>query len=392
MRFKTSERLADIHMPPIHPIMNRVRTMREKGETVYSMAQAVPWYTPPAEAMKEFMEEFNTPGFNFYSPDPGLLSARKALAADFSERRGIHLDPSSELHLTCGASQAFVSALMSVADQGDRVVVLEPYYFDHVFAVKFSGLQLDSVPMIENTNWEVPWDELEKRIPGAKVMALVNPGNPTGAALSQEELRRIVELTGENNCALIIDETYERFNFTGSNHHPWKKEHLDHVLTLGSFSKSFSLSGWRLGYLFGRSYILKEALKVQDSVVICPPTPSQILLEKCLKLNNWVEKRSSQVEYRLNLCRDAMKKSKGLEWREAGGGFFTLAKTPSGTDSYALADFLLEKYAIAAIPGDAFGASGKEHLRLSFGCLSDQQLKPAMEMLASVDLGTFHEC
>ncbi len=386
MRFRTSDRMAGVHMPPIHPIMNRVRTMREKGATVYSMAQAVPWYGPPEQAMKEFLSEFNSPGFNFYSPDPGGLSTRKALAEDFSKRRNIDLDPSCELHLTCGASQAFVSALMSVADQGDRVVVLEPYYFDHVFAVQFSGLKLDSVPMVETTGWEVPWKELESRIPGAGVMVLVNPGNPTGSVLSEEELRRLVSLTGENNCALIIDETYERFNFTGSDYHPWQESRHDHVLTLGSFSKSFSLSGWRLGYLFGQSYILEEALKVQDSVVICPPTPSQILLEKCLELSGWVENRSSQVLHRLNLCREAINRSRGLEWREAGGGFFTLASIPDGIDSYDLAEFLMDNYGIASIPGGAFGESGNGHIRLSFGCLSDEQLIPAMEMLASVDL------
>ncbi len=371
-------------MPPIHPIMNRVREMRARGETVYSMAQAVPWYGPPEEAMKEFMAEFETAGFNFYSPDPGLLSARTALTDDFRNRRSIDLDPGSELHLTCGASQAFVSALMSVADQGERVVVLEPYYFDHVFAVQFSGLELDSIPMTEGESWQVPWNEVEKRIPGAAAMVLVNPGNPTGTALSREELRKIVKITGEHRCALIVDETYQQFNFTGSTWHPWEEKQYSHVLTLGSFSKSYSLSGWRLGYLFGSENILTEALKVQDSVVICPPTPSQILLEKCLQYPEWVNERSREVEKRLNLCRKAMMKSQGLQWREPGGGFFTLAGIPEGINSYKLAEKLIDEFAIATIPGDAFGESGRGHLRFSFGCLSEEQLEPAMEALASV--------
>jgi aspartate/methionine/tyrosine aminotransferase len=331
-------------------------------------------------------QKMNSSGFHFYSPDPGLMSTRTALAREIKHRRGISLDPACELHLTCGASQAFVSALMAVADPGDRVVVLEPYYFDHVFAVQFSNLELDSIPMIEDSRWNLPWKQLEEKIPGAKVMVLVNPGNPTGSTLSQEELRRIIKLTEENNCTLIIDETYERFNFTGSTFHPWIETKKESVLTIGSFSKSFSLSGWRLGYLFGADYILKEALKIQDSVVICPSTPGQLLLEECLNLNGWVEKRSAEVEYRRVLCEEAMQKSNGLKWRESGGGFFTLAKTPDGFDTYALADYLIDKYSIATIPGDAFGETGKQHLRFSFGCLSDQQLAAAMSSLASVDL------
>lgn len=386
MSHKISKRTEQINMPPIHSIMNKVREMRESGQTIFSMAQAVPWYGPPREAVESMKLKMDQKGFHFYSPDPGLMSARVALSKEIKNRRGISLDPAKELHLTCGASQAFVGALMAVADPGDRVVVLEPYYFDHVFAVQFSNLELDSIPMIEHSGWDIPWKELEDKIPGAKVMALVNPGNPTGASLSEEDIRRIVKLTGENNCTLIIDETYERFNFTGSSYHPWMESDQEHVLTLGSFSKSYSLSGWRLGYLFGADHILEQALKVQDSVVICPPTPGQILLQQCLTLHGWVENRSAQVEHRLHLCRNAMQQSKGLEWREAGGGFFTLAKTPEGMNTYALADHLIDNYAIATIPGDAFGKTGKEHLRFSFGCLSDSELIPAMAALSSIDL------
>ncbi len=386
MPLKTSRRTALIHMPPIHTIMNKVRKMRESGQEIYSMAQAVPWYDPPQKAIEAAKLEMSSSRFHFYSPDPGLMSTRVALSREMKNRRGISLNPATELHLTCGASQAFVSALMSVADPGDRAIVLEPYYFDHVFAIQFSNLQLDSIPMIEESGWNVPWEKLEERVPGAKVMVLVNPGNPTGATLSEEEIRRIVELTGENNCTLIIDETYERFNFIGSSYHPWMEIKEEHVLTLGSFSKSFSLSGWRLGYLFGADYILEEALKIQDSIVICPSTPGQILLEKCLNLDGWVENRATEVEHRLHLCRKAMQQSRGLEWREAEGGFFTLAKTPAGIDTYTLADYLIDKYAIATIPGDAFGESGKQHLRFSFGCLADKELIPAMSALSNVDL------
>ncbi len=386
MPLRTSQRTAQIHMPPIHSIMNKVREMKAFGKEVFSMAQAVPWYDPPRQAVEAMKREMDKRGFHFYSPDPGLMSARVALSNEIRNRRHITLDPARELHLTCGASQAFVSALMAVADPGDRAIVLEPYYFDHVFAIQFANLQLDSIPMVEDEGWSLPWKTLEEKIPGARVMVLVNPGNPTGAVLSEEEIRRIVKLTGENGCMLIIDETYERFNFTGSRYHPWTETNHEHVLTLGSFSKSFSLSGWRLGYLFGSDYILEEALKVQDSVVICPSTPGQILLEQCLNLDGWVEKRSDEVQNRLNLCRDAMKQAKGLDWREVGGGFFTLAKTPEGIDTYALAGFLLEKYGIATIPGDAFGAAGKQHLRFSFGCLADEEIVPAMSSLASVDI------
>ncbi|HOP27206.1 MAG TPA: pyridoxal phosphate-dependent aminotransferase [Candidatus Sabulitectum sp.] len=384
----TSKRMKAVRMPPIHGIMDRVREMKARNERVFPMAQAVPWYGPPEAAVKRLAERMGEGGFHFYSPDPGALRTRQALAGDFSRRRGIQLDPACELHLTCGASQAFLGALLAVADPGDRAVVLSPYYFDHVFAIQFSSLELVEIPMTEGNGWEIPWDELEKAVSQASVMVLVNPGNPTGAVLSEAELRRLVSLTGDCGCSLIVDETYERFNFDGSPWHPWEDHRPEHVLTIGSFSKSYSLSGWRLGYLFGSAEVLTEALKVQDSVVICPPTPSQILLEECLAFYDWVERRSQEVLSRRELCRTAMERAAGIQWRDPGGGFFTLAALPPGMDGYAAANHLLDEYGIATIPGEAFGDSGASHLRFSFGCLSDHDLEPAMEALASVDLSS----
>jgi aspartate/methionine/tyrosine aminotransferase len=374
-----------VHMPPISRIMDRVREMRTEGETVYSMAQAVPWYSPPAEAVDRLIGRMGEPGTHLYSPDPGLLSARKALAQDFGTRRGIELDPLEQLHLTCGASQAFLGALLAVADPGDRIVVLEPYYFDHVFAIRFSSLELVSIPMREAEGWELPSAALEDAIRDAKALVIVNPGNPTGSVLSLSELKWLVAITGDNHCYLLLDETYERFNFSGSSWHPWVDGETTHVITFGSFSKSFGISGWRLGYLFGGANILEQSLKVQDSVVICPPTPSQILLEESLRHRDWVERMSAAVQARGELCRKALETADGLEWRTSGGGFFTLAAC-RGRNSLEVSLELLERNRIATIPGSAFGPAGEEHVRISFGCLSDDELEPAMDALASVSL------
>jgi aspartate/methionine/tyrosine aminotransferase len=374
-----------VHMPPIHPVMNRIREMRALGEKVFSMAQAVPWYGPPASALEALKKSLDDPGAHLYSPDPGTPAALEAVAADLRLRRGMAVEPGRELHLTCGASQAFLGALLSVADQGDRVLIVEPYYFDHMFAVRFCGLIPDVIPMRETAGWEFPMDQVSGRVRGARALVLVNPGNPTGAVLSRGELEALAEMTEREGCALIIDETYERFNFEGSGWHPWQSGKAEHVLTLGSFSKSFGISGWRLGYLFGPANLMEEALKVQDSVVICPPTPAQILLEHCLKSGEFTDSMASGVRLRLESCRAAMRSAVGLEWRECGGGFFTLAACP-GMNGYRAAEVLLEKYRIGTIPGGAFGDAGEGHVRVSFGCLPDGMVSEAMETLASVRL------
>ncbi|MCK5115926.1 MAG: pyridoxal phosphate-dependent aminotransferase [Candidatus Aegiribacteria sp.] len=383
--FHPPERMMAIKMPPIAEIMSRISELVSSGRRVYSMGQAVPWYSPPSSVLDNLAAKLKDPAIHMYSPDPGFPWARKAVAEDFRVRREIDLDPLSEIHLTCGASQAFLSALLTVTNPGGKVAVIEPYYFDHVFAVKFSDLGLRSLPMIEiDGGWTVPMEDLNRVLPEVEALVIVNPGNPTGKVIPDSVMMQIVRMTAESGTYLIIDETYERFVFTGDTWHPWKDEHQKHILTLGSFSKSLGIPGWRLGYLFGSADLLEQAIKVQDSVVICPPSPSQYLLVEALKEEEWIREMSDGVSKRLELCRSALDASNSLFWREAGGAFFTLAAYKSSMKAQKATMYLLNEYGIGTIPGSAFGKSGEGHLRISFGCLSDEELEPAMKLLSEV--------
>ena len=152
-----------------------------------------------------------------------------AMMAGFSgcgedeEDNHLQLDPETELQLTCGASQAFLNALLTVSDPGERILLVAPYYFDHLFTLQYCGAVPQFLPMAETAAWTLPWTELEKSIPGARALVLVNPGNPTGAVSTDAELKRICQITAEHGCYLILDESYERFNFTGQTWHPWMR-------------------------------------------------------------------------------------------------------------------------------------------------------------------------
>ncbi len=385
--FSPSERMKAIKMPPIANIMKRVSQLKSSGKRIYSMAQATPWYSPPSGVLDDFALKIREPSLHGYSPDPGFPWARKAVAEDFRIRRHIDLDPENEIQLTCGASQAFLSALLTASSPGDSVAVIEPYYFDHTFAIKFCDLGLRSIPMAEdNGGWILPLDDLNRVLPEVSALVIVNPGNPTGTVIPDSVLVRIADMTADTGTFLIIDETYERFVFTEDSWHPWQGKHSRHVLTLGSFSKSLGMPGWRLGYLFGAADLLEQTIKVQDSVVICPPSPSQYLLERTLREQEWISEMSRGIRTRLELCKAALRSNTSLSWRESGGGFFTLAACEGNLSSMDAALYLLNEYGIGTIPGSAFGESGEGHLRISFGCLSDEELEPAMKLLSEVSL------
>ncbi len=371
-------------MPPVAAVRERVAALRADGRRVIGMGQAVPWTGPPREALSELAGMLQHPEMHRYSPDQGLPGPLRALAGDLRERRGIETDPDGELHLTCGASQAFLGALLAAVPHGGSVTVIEPYYFDHVFAIRFCGIGMRSVRMEEGPRWELPWEELESAVASTDALVLVDPGNPTGSVLDDDGMRRVVGMTRELGSFLILDETYERFRFDRRSAHPWVARREPHVLTIGSFSKSLGMAGWRLGYLFGDAGMLEQALKVQDSVVICPPVASQVLLELSLRHPAWAEELSKGVEMRRDLCREALRGCEGLEWRGAEGAFFTLARSRTGMTDLDAAMHLIEAHGLAAIPGSAFGEAGSGHLRLSFGCLPEEELEPAMRALAGV--------
>jgi alanine-synthesizing transaminase len=121
--FSPSERMRTINMPPIAKIMARITELKSSGRRIYSMAQAAPWYSPPSSVLDDLACMFKEPSIHRYCPDPGFPWARKAVTEDFRRRREIDLDPDSEIHLTCGASQAFLSALLTASMPGDSVAV-----------------------------------------------------------------------------------------------------------------------------------------------------------------------------------------------------------------------------------------------------------------------------
>jgi aspartate/methionine/tyrosine aminotransferase len=199
--------------------------------------------------------------------------------------------------------------------------------------------------------------------------------------MSGDDLEQLVAACADSGTFVLLDETYERFDFSGRSRHPWQKSRPRNLLSFGSFSKSHGIPGWRLGYLFGAGDILAQALKVQDSAVICPPSPAQLLLESALAVEGWVEARAAGIRARMDACRGALSGRGRLEWIEPDGGFFTLARVSDGTGDSAICASLLEEAGIAAIPGSAFGPAGRGHVRISFGCLGDGEVAPAMEAL-----------
>jgi len=380
-----SHRVDSIRKPPIAEVYNAARDLEKAGREIIRLGQAVPWFGPPDWALEQFIDQIHEPAVSRYSPDPGFPELRILLSERWFGNRGFFIDPLNELHITVGASQAFMSALTTVADSGNMVVLSDPYYFDHLYAVQFLDCLPHFVPMRE-TDDGFSYDvngTIEAIKNGARVVVLVHPSNPTATVIPASDLQRIAISCARHRCYLILDETYERFLYDQiPAWHPWMdKETRPWCLTIGSFSKTFGMAGWRIGYLFGPASLLEQALKVQDSVAICAPVPAQFLLKIILNgpVDKWLEVRIRELHRRRRLTEDTFNRPGSfLRWRQASGAFFTFLAYGSRRSSADIAIEILRTTGAALVPGSSFGSMGEYHLRLSFGSSTAEELDTAL--------------
>jgi len=384
----SSRRVSRIDRPPIAEINDAAHRIEADGIEIIRLGQAVPWFNPPLWALDSFIYGIHDHSMHRYSPDPGLPGVRALLAEHWFRHRGLSLDPECELHITVGASQAFLSALTSIADAGEVVVLSDPYYFDHLYAVQFLDCRPLFISMLE-TEQGFSYDidgtiNAVKR--GARAVVLVNPSNPTATVLSDSDVNRIASVCAESHCFLIIDETYERFVYDHQfSWHPWMDEDIrPWCLTVGSFSKTFGMAGWRLGYLFGPGDLLDQALKVQDSIAICAPVPAQILLSAILKgpVEEWLSVHLRELRRRRSLTRQSLSApGTFLSWRASDGGFFSFLVYSHTLNSVEMAYEILRQTGVALVPGSSFGLKGENHLRLSYGSSRMDELEIALKRL-----------
>jgi aminotransferase len=226
------------------------------------------------------------------------------------------------------------------------------------------------IPVADRDTFAVRWSDIEPHLTGrTKAVVVCNPSNPTGAPLDAEEGRRLVAELGRRSIFVLSDETYMHFVYSGRH---WSAalsaEWRRNVVVIGTFSKSFGMMGWRVGYMLADHAICAEAVKVQDAMIICAPVISQIAAEAAVR-ESWTYPTSFHAD--LLQRREALIAGVGaipsLRWTPTGGAFFGFVRVDGCDDSAALARALLEDAHVVTIPGAAFGRSGEGHLRLSYG-------------------------
>ena len=322
-------------------------------------------------------------GHTSYTSNWGLIELREEIAK-YLARYGMDYDPKKEILPTVGASQGVDLALRAILNPGDEIIICEPCYVSYaplaeLFDAKVIHLDTSSTGFIPTA------EMIEKAItPKTKVVMFCSPSNPTGRMVGPEELGKIAEVVKKHQIWCISDEIYCELAYDDNKHvsiasYPGMK---DYTIVLNGFSKSFAMTGWRIGYMAAPNDLLSQCCKVHGYNAICPPIFSQYAAAEGLR-NGWDEVEKMRVSYqqRRNLMYAAFKEM-GLPCTEPEGAFYMFPDIrPTGLTSEEFAKELLEKYKIAVVPGTAFGDCGEGFIRCCYAT-DINKIKIAMERIA----------
>jgi aspartate/methionine/tyrosine aminotransferase len=384
MKYRTE----DIQPPPIVKLTEAAKKFISSPDFL-NLGQGLPGHIPPEDALSSLRDRMSHPATHLYTPDEGLMDLREELALYLRQKSGIDVNPQNELVITAGANNAFTGAILTLLSPGENVIVPTPYYFNNVMAIKLAGGEVIEVPV--DNEFQPHTEQIAAAINDkTRAISLISPNNPTGAVYRKKVLDEIVDLCLQHDITLISDETYSRMVFDGADHYSprSRRDAGEHVLTLGSFSKDFGMSGWRVGYVVGPPTFTNEFLKVQDTVSICAPTAGQMLALEILK--EGLEEVDKQLE-RLNLLRDLaylrMREIDAFEPIHTEGTFYLFPRVKGCTDSRKLVMDILQSTGTLLLPGAIFGDSGEGHVRISIGPLTPEAVDEAFDRLS----GFFNE-
>jgi aminotransferase len=375
-------RILALELPPFDPLNLKAAQLRAAGHRVISLGQAIPFFPPPPSAVRAAQAALERADVHGYTTDPGRPSLRRALAERLQKDIGIDCGP-DEVLITAGANHAFTTVLTTLVSAGDEVVLPAPYFTNHQMAVQAAGAVAIEAPVADCESYSVTWDDIAPALTDrTRAVVLCNPNNPTGAPVRATDGTRIVSELARRGILVISDETYMHFVYGGSH---WSAASVpnwrQNVVVIGTFSKSFAMMGWRVGYMVADAMVCAHATKVQDAMIICAPTIAQIAAEAAVR-DDWDYPRTFHPDFleRRRRLSDTLT-SDGVSWVPTNGGFFAFVRVDGCTDSNALALRLLDEAHVVALPGSSFGRSGEGCLRLSYGSVDSDALGEAAERL-----------
>jgi aminotransferase len=321
-----------------------------------------------------------------YSESPGMLPLREAIAEKLRRDNGIDASP-GQILVTVGAIEGLSAAVMAVVDPGDEVILPTPTYSTHINQVKLASATPVLVPAREERGFALDLDAIEAAVTKrTRAILYCSPSNPTGAVYDEQQLRRLAELALAHDLVVITDEAYEYFVFDGNRHFSIASipELRRNTISSFTFTKSYAMTGWRIGYLHADESLIPQIAKPHISFAICAPVVSQHAALAALRgPQDCIAK--FREEYRAArdvLCERLDRMPRVFAYQRPGGAYLMFPRIliEEGADSMAFCKRLLREARVSTTPGVDFGPNGERHLRLSF-CVPQEMIHLAFDRM-----------
>lgn len=378
MRDPLSSKIKAIEPSGIRKFFDLVSEMKD----AISLGVGEPDFDTPWHIREEGIYSLER-GRTFYTSNSGLKELKQEVCAYLERRFHLSYDYAHEVMITVGGSEAIDAALRAMLDQGDEVILPQPSYVSYEPCITLADGVSVIVELKEENQFKLTGEQLRNAITErTKVVIMPFPNNPTGAIMTREDLQEIVDIIVENDLYVISDEIYSELTYSGDHvsigEFPGMKER---TIVINGFSKSYAMTGWRLGYACGPRVILDQMLKIHQFAIMCAPTTSQYAAVEALRNgDDDVEKMRVAYNQRRNYLMNAFERM-GLQCFEPFGAFYVFPSIKEfGMTSDEFANRLLREEKVAVVPGTAFGECGEGFLRISYA-YSIEDLKEALGRL-----------
>jgi len=355
-------------------IMQRLAAeISARGEPVYRFVQGEPDFDTPEHIVEAAMRAMKD-GYTHYPPSEGYLALREAIAAKLARDNNLQVDPKAEVIVTNGAGLGLYLAIMAVVDPGDEVILSDPTYGPYRNDILLAGGTPALVPQKLDAEGRPRWDlpaVTAAVTPRTRAIIINTPSNPTGVVMTTEELQGIAALAEQHDLVIIADEVYEKLVFGSARHVSIASlgpEVAARTITVNSFSKTYAMTGWRLGYNAAAPALIATMEKVNS---VCGRAAAAFVQQAGIAaLNGSQQSVSDMVEayaFRRNLVEDQLREMPNVQWISPEGAFyFFLDVSAFGRDSRELAERMLRDAHVVMTPGTYYGPAGAGWLRLSF--------------------------
>ena len=367
-KLNLAKRMSRLGTETAFEVLVRARALEKQGKHIVHLEIGEPDFETPKNIVDAAVDALHL-GYTHYSPSAGLPDLREAIAEDVTKSRGVHFTP-DEVVVVPGGKPIIFFTMLALVEEGDEVIYPNPGFPIYESMINFLGAKAVPIPLREERDFRLDVNELVSLINDRTKLIIINsPQNPTGGVLTKSDIYDIAGAIGDRDIMVMSDEIYCRLLFEGEPFSISAVEGMkDRTIILDGFSKTYAMTGWRLGYGVMPSGLAQQVTKLQTNATSCTASFTQVAGVAALRGDqSGVDAMREEFRRRRSVIVEGLNRIPGFRCRQPHGAFYVFPNiTATGRDSKTLANAILNEAGVACLSGTAFGAWGEGYLRFSF--------------------------